>query len=374
MILRESVNFVNLGMKRFFLTISAAIAVFSAAAAADPAAPVADAATQAAPADSLKKKNDRKPRFRFDASNPDVHDPVMAFEDGRYYLFNTGMGIGVLSSADLKTWKREAKVLDPVPEWAKARVPAYKGHTWAPDIIRVGDRWYLYYSCSTFGKNISAIGVATNRTLNPESPDYRWEDLGMVIQSRPGEDDWNAIDPNVVLDREGNPWMTFGSFWDGIQLVRLSKDMKTPCGESVTIARRRKPCDIGGGANAIEAPFIVEKDGWYYLFVSHDYCCKGLESDYKTVVGRSRDIAGPYVGKDGRDMTHGGGTLLIGPDENYSGVGHCSVYKFGDRWLFAAHGYDRKKDGASKLVLRDIEWTADGWPTLTFKAAPHTIP
>ena len=368
----EFVNFVNLGMKRFFLTLCAALAVFSAA--ADQTTPAAGDATPAAPADSLKKKNDPKPRFRFDASNPDVHDRVMAFEDGRYYLFNTGMGIGVLSSADLKTWKREAKVLDPVPEWAKACVPAYKGHTWAPDIIRVGDRWYLYYSCSTFGKNISAIGVATNKTLNPESPDFRWDDLGMVIQSRPGDNDWNAIDPNVVIDRDGNPWMTFGSFWDGIQLVRLSKDMKTPCGESVTIARRRKPCGVGAGANAIEAPFIVEKDGWYYLFVSHDYCCKGLESDYKTVVGRSRDIAGPYIDKAGREMTHGGGTLLAGPDGNYSGVGHCSVYKFGDRWLFAAHGYDKRNAGAAKLVLRNITWSPDGWPELIHINAPLSIP
>ncbi|MCM1489627.1 MAG: family 43 glycosylhydrolase [Muribaculum sp.] len=279
------------------------------------------------------------------------------------------MGIGMLSSADLKTWQREKPVLNPTPEWAKDPVPAYRGHTWAPDIIRAGDKWYIYYSCSTFGKNISAIGVATNKTLNPESPDYKWEDLGMVIKSEPGVDDWNAIDPNVVYDENGKPWLTYGSFWDGIQIVGLKKDMKTPVGKSKTIARRRKPCDFGhngenAGANAIEAPFIVNKDGWYYLFVSHDYCCKGLKSDYKTVVGRSRNIEGPYLDRDGWDMSKGGGTLLIGPSDRYSGVGHCSVYKFGDQWLFAAHGYDKAQNGASKLVLRDIKWDADGWPSL----------
>ncbi len=315
------------------------------------------------------KKKEGHRHFTFDADNPDVHDPVMAYENGRYYLFNTGMGISMLSSDDLKTWHREKNVLDPAPEWAKEPVPAYRGHTWAPDIIKVGDKWYLYYSCSTFGKNISAIGLAINRTLNLERPDYEWKDLGMVIRSQPGINDWNAIDPNVIIDKDGHPWMTFGSFWDGIQLIRLKKDMKTPIGESRTIARKRRRCDIGhkqteAGANAIEAPFITEKDGWYYLFVSHDYCCKGLKSNYKTVVGRSKKIEGPYLDRDGRDMAQGGGTLIEGPHEKYSGVGHCSVYKFGNRWLFVAHGYDRSKNGASKLVIRDINWDIDGWPSL----------
>lgn len=309
------------------------------------------------------------PFGEFDAENPDVHDPVLAFEDGRYYLFNTGMGIGMMSSGDLKIWRREKPVFQTAPEWAKEPVPAYRGHTWAPDIVKVGDKWYLYYSCSTFGKNISAIGVATNKTLNPESPDYEWNDLGMVIKSEPGVNDWNAIDPNVIFDKNGNPWLAFGSFWDGIQLIKLKKDMNTPIGKPKTIARRRKPCEFGhkekeAGVNAIEAPFITERDGWYYLFVSHDYCCKGLKSDYKTLVGRSKNIEGPYLDRDGRDMAKGGGTLLIGPDDRYSGVGHCSVYNFDDRWIFAAHGYDKEKNGASKLVLRQINWDSEGWPSI----------
>ncbi len=247
-------------------------------------------------------------------------------------------------------------------------VPAYKGHTWAPDIIKVGDKWYLYFSCSTFGKNISAIGVATNKTLNPQSPDYKWEDLGMVIKSEPGVNDWNAIDPNVIMDEEGNPWLTFGSFWDGIQLVRLDKDMRTPIGELKTIARRLNPDEVEhlqptANENAIEAPFIINKDGYYYLFASHDYCCKGLNSNYKVVVGRSKNVEGPYLDKEGKDMADTGGTLLIAETVNYSGVGHCSVYNFDGKWRFAAHGYDKSKNGASKLVLRDIIWE-DGWPRL----------
>lgn len=313
-----------------------------------------------------------KPRGRFhhtfDPTDPDVHDPVMARENGRYYMFTTGMGIGMMSSPDMVTWQPEKAPLDPIPSWAKGPVPSYEGHTWAPDIIRVGDLWYLYYSCSTFYKNISAIGVAVNKTLDPQSPDYKWEDLGMVIQSRPGIDDWNAIDPNVIIDEKGRPWMTFGSFWDGIQLVRLKKDMKTPIGKPKTIARRRNPETVAhfqetANNNAIEAPFIVKHDGYYYLFASYDFCCRGLSSNYKTVVGRSKKIDGPYLDRNGKDMARRGGTVLAAESDRYSGVGHCSVYEWDGKWYIAAHAYDKRKNGASKLFLREIKWV-DGWPVI----------
>lgn len=316
------------------------------------------------------KPRGRFPRMDMDALNndPNVHDPVMAYEDGTYYMFTTGMGVGVMSSKDLKSWKFEKAPLSPIPTWPKEYVPAYGGHTWAPDIIKKGKYWYLYYSCSTFGKNISAIGVARTRSLNPESPKHKWEDLGMVVKSEPGKEDWNAIDPNIIIDKKGRPWMTWGSFWDGIQLVQLKKDMKTPVGEPKTIARRRMPEVVAhfnphANTNAIEAPFIAYHDGYYYLFASWDYCCKGLSSNYATVVGRSKTVDGPYLDKEGKDMAETGGTLIVGPNEKYSGVGHCSVYEFNGTWYFIAHGYDKAQNGASKLYLREIKWV-DGWPTI----------
>lgn len=298
----------------------------------------------------------RPRRGFFDPANPDVHDPVMAYENGKYYMFTTGFGVGVLSSPDMVNWQREKGVLASAPEWAHELVPAYNGHTWAPDIQRVGDLWYLYYSCSTFGKNISTIGLAVNKTLDPESPDFKWEDRGKVIQSKPGENNWNAIDPNLILDKKGNPWLTFGSFWDGIQLVRLEKDMQTPIGEPKTIARRRHARE-----NPIEAPFMTYKDGYYYLFVSFDYCCKGLNSNYKVAVGRSKKIDGPFVDDQGKDMADCGGKILVGESEQYAGVGHCAVYEFDGKWYLLAHGYDKQRNGASKLFLREMTWK-DGWP------------
>lgn len=309
--------------------------------------------------------------IKFNPTNPGVHDPVIAREDSVYYLFSTGVGINMLASDDLMTWRKLPSPLDPIPTWPMEYVPAYRGHTWAPDIIKVSDKWFLYYTCSTFSKNISAIGVATNKTLNPDSPDYKWEDHGMVLQSQPHLNDWNAIDPNVVIDdTSGRVWMTFGSFWDGIQLVELSPaDMQTPISTPKTIARRiavdkKTPDNRPGNINAIEAPFIIKRGDFFYLFVSYDFCCKGLSSNYKTAVGRSRDIAGPYLGRDGRPMTEGGHHILVSPDAHYAGVGHCAVYQWDGKWYFIAHAYDRSLKGASKLFIRPLSWTADGWPEI----------
>lgn len=329
--------------------------------------------------EEVKTETRRMPRF--DALDPDAHDPVMAKgEDGRYYCFTTGMNVGVMSSADLKEWRREPSALKETPAWAKDTVPGYMGHTWAPDISFHNGLWHLYYSCSTFGKNGSAIGHAVNKTLDPKSPDFGWVDKGMVIASHRGVDNWNAIDPNLIVGKDGQPYLTYGSFWDGIQLIKLSKDdFQTPLTKPVTIARRleykvsfedmqdesnfTKEGDnvIEAGDNAIEAPFMFYHDGFYYLFVSFDYCCRGENSTYKTVYGRSKSIEGPFVDQKGQRMEFGGGTPLYGPDETYYGVGHNSAYEFDGQNYFFSHAYVKEKGGASKLFIRKLQFNKNGW-------------
>ncbi len=310
-----------------------------------------------------------------------VHDPVMAIgEDGRYYIFSTGMGVQVMSSADMIEWQREPSVLEQAPEWAMDIVRGYRGHTWAPDICFHNGLWYLYYSCSTFGKNESAIGLAINVTLDPASPYFEWVDMGLVIASRRHFDCWNAIDPNLAFDEDGKPFLLFGSFWDGIQMVELdSADMQTPQTEPRTIARRWNHAytieeidnpqyfevegtdTIEAADNAIEAPFVIHRNGYYYLFVSQDYCCRGRRSTYRTVYGRSADIRGPYVDNEGVRMDEGGGTLLFGPDDQYYGIGHCAVYEIDGQWLFISHAYDKDAGGKAELFIRNIDFDADGW-------------
>ena len=307
-------------------------------------------------------------------TSPYVHDPVIAAgEDGRHYMFSTGIGISVMSTDDFSEWKPEPQVFAQTPTWAVDSVPGYNGHTWAPDIRRVNGMWHLYYSCSTFGKNGSAIGHAVTRNLNPTSPDYGWKDLGAVVVSHRNADNWNAIDPNLIIDASGRAWLTFGSFWDGIQLLELDPaDLHTPLSAPVTIARRRPAggtaldeCiieeGVEAGDNAIEAPFLFRHGGWYYLFVSHDYCCRGERSTYRTVYGRADNPAGPYVDREGRRMDAGGGTPLFGPDEENFGVGHCSVYDIDGRTVFFSHAYVKADGGASHLFMRDISFGPDGW-------------
>ncbi len=309
-----------------------------------------------------------------------VHDPVMARgEDGKYYLFCTGKGISVMSSTDMKEWTKEQPVFPSEPKWAKKLIKGFKKYIWAPDITFHNGLWYLYYSCSTGGKNGSAIGLAVNKTLDPTSPDFKWEDRGLVIASRRHVDCWNAIDPNLAFDQEGKPYLVFGSFWDGIQLIELAADLQTPITEPRTIARRRnhhytieevddpETFDIEGnrtneaGDNAIEAPFIIYHDSYYYLFVSHDYCCHGRNSNYRTVYGRSTSIEGPYIDRDGVRMDEGGGTLLYGPCDEYAGIGHNAAYNIDGQWLFISHAYDRSLNGCPVLFTRKMSFTDDGW-------------
>jgi arabinan endo-1,5-alpha-L-arabinosidase len=297
-----------------------------------------------------------------------VHDPVMIKEGNTYYLFCTGFGISVFSSPDLQNWKKEKPVFASAPQWAVDAVPGYRGHTWAPDIAYFNGKYYLYYSVSTFGKNGSCIGVAVNKTLDPSSPDFNWEDLGKVIQSFPGKDQWNAIDPNLIIDEKNVPWLSFGSFWSGLKVVKLDSDLKTLAQPEriLSIAARAKGSgNDSSGGNAIEAPFIFKRGEYYYLFASWDYCCRGEKSNYKVVVGRSKQVTGPYLDKNAVTMTSNGGTLVLeGDAKEWFGAGHNAVYHADGKDYIIYHGYDAQDKGRSKLLINELAWDKEGWPTL----------
>jgi arabinan endo-1,5-alpha-L-arabinosidase len=306
------------------------------------------------------------------SSNIRVHDPVMIKEGDIYYLFCTGNGVSVFSSSDMKNWKKEKSVFSQAPTWAVEAIPGFKGHIWAPDISFHHGLYYLYYSVSAFGKNTSCIGVATNKTLNPESKDFRWTDHGKVIQSVPGRDLWNAIDPNLAWDDQQQPWLVFGSFWSGMKLVKLNNDLlKVAQPESwYTVSKRErdyKVDDENPGDGSVEAPFIFKKNSYYYLFVSFDFCCRGKESTYKIVVGRAEKIQGPYLDREGKRMDHGGGTILLKGNEQWPGVGHNSVYTFDNKDYLIFHGYDMSDEGKPKLKISELKWDAQGWPMAELK-------
>lgn len=305
-----------------------------------------------------------------------VHDPVMTRQDSTYYIFCTGNGIAMWSSKDRLHWKAEKPVFAIAPQWAVDAIPGFKGHIWAPDISFYNGLYYLFYSVSAFGKNTSAIGVATNTTLHTDDPAYHWVDHGKVIQSIPGKTNWNAIDPNLITDKDSTPYLVFGSFWDGLKLVKLNKDrlsVAEDLDKIPTIATRKKttsedlpavdgnPVDAGG--NAIEAPFIFKHGKYFYLFASIDYCCKGPKSTYKMIIGRSQKLMGPYVDKEGIAMNKGGGSILLAGDEYWYGVGHNGISTFDGVDYIIFHGYDAADRGISKLRVERLDWV-DDWPVV----------
>jgi len=299
---------------------------------------------------------------------PVVHDPVVIKEGKTYHLFCTGNGISHFVSSDLQNWDQLQPVFAQKPTWTDSVVPEFKNHIWAPDVVFKNGQYYLYYSVSAFGKNTSAIGVATAKTLDLSNSDYGWTDQGIVVQSHPNRDMWNAIDPNIVFDENDTPWMAFGSFWDGLKMVKLDDSLLKIAEPQkwYTIARRERSFDLPDsdpGDAALEAPFIFKKDGYYYLFLSWDLCCRGADSTYKVVVGRSKSATGPYLDSDGKDLAQGGGTLVIQGNKNWYGVGHNSAYSFNGKDYFFSHAYDANDDGRPKLVTKEIEWM-NGWPTV----------
>jgi arabinan endo-1,5-alpha-L-arabinosidase len=282
--------------------------------------------------------------------------------DGKpiYYVVSTGRGLHISRSSDLNSWKRVGRVFEQaVPAWAKKEVPKSSG-IWAPDLSFQRGQFYLYYSVSSFGSQRSVIGLAVNKTLDPDSQEYRWMDQGKVIESFPGQCDFNAIDPALFVDQDGKWYLFFGSFWSGIKMVAL--DPKTgkpdPDAKIVPVASRpRHP------THAIEAPYVISRRGYYYLFASWDRCCDGADSDYKVVVGRSRQVAGPYVDADGRLMLEGGGTLVLVGDERWRGPGHNSVLTTDQGQWIAHHTYDVQNLRAQRILqIRPMSWTPDGWP------------
>lgn len=298
-----------------------------------------------------------------------VHDPVMIKQKDTYYLYCTGNGISVFSSQDLKNWKSESQIFKEKPIWVDTVVPDFKNHIWAPDISFHNNTYYLYYSVSAFAKNTSAIGVTTNTTLDPKDPAYKWVDQGIVIQSIPNRDLWNAIDPNLTFDENNTPWLAFGSFWEGLKLVKLNPDLKSIAQpqEWHTIAKRKRTfelADTDPGDAALEAPFIFKKNGYYYLFISWDLCCRGKESTYKMMFGRSKTITGPYLDKEGKPLNEGGGTLLAKGNEDFFGVGHNSTYTFDGKDYLIYHAYDAKQNGRPILQVKQLQWDKDLWPTM----------
>lgn len=299
-----------------------------------------------------------------------VHDPALIKAGDTYHLFATGgrRNRGVVSrftSPDMRQWSRAGTVFPELPPWVADEVPKAR-NAWAPDISFFDDKYHLYCSLSSFGVNHSAIALATNKSLDPSSRDYQWVDEGMVVRSRPGEHDFNAIDPNVVVASDGRVWLSWGSFWGGIMMRELDRHTGKLSTENTTLYKLAGRPRTGEHVTppvegAIEAPFIVRHGEYWYLFVSWDFCCRGAKSDYKVVVGRAKEVTGPYFDRAGKPMTKGGGTLILeAATDLWRGAGHPAVFRDEGTDYLIVHAYSAK-NGRSQLQISTIDWQ-DDWP------------
>ena len=278
-----------------------------------------------------------------------LHDPeVTRTPSGGYLVASTGPGVPLKTSDDRTHWTDAGSAFPDGTPWADPYTGG-SAHLWAPEIHHANGQYYLWYSASSFGENTSAIFLATS----PSGAAGTWTHRGKVVESGAG-DDFNAIDPDVFVDADGSWWMSFGSFWSGIKMIRLDPATGERSGSAFhSIAGR------GGGA--IEAPSIHHRDGYYYLYVSFDSCCQGADSTYRVMVGRSTSVTGPYVDQAGVPMTAGGGTEVLASHGSVHGPGHQTVFSDADADVLMYHYY--AASGASFLGINLLRYD-DGWPSV----------
>jgi arabinan endo-1,5-alpha-L-arabinosidase len=287
---------------------------------------------------------------------PGMHDPsTIVVHDGKFYVYATGGGLPVAMSDDGWTWRRAGTLMQALPGGRPGPEVIARGgnNTWAPDVIRSGGKYFVYYSAPGTQPK-AAIGLLIGRTLDPDSPDYTWEDAGPVVWSD-GVEDSNAIDPGVFRDPgTGSLWLTYGSYFGYIRLVELNP----------ATGKRRYPdrTPINIAINS-EASIMIFRDGWYYLLVTHGSCCAGANSSYNIRMGRAKKVTGPFLDNMGIDMLQGGGKLFLGSSGRYIGPGHFGLLDLGDGvQKFSCHyEADLDRGGISVLDIRPLVWR-DGWP------------
>ncbi|WP_161880591.1 arabinan endo-1,5-alpha-L-arabinosidase [Deinococcus alpinitundrae] len=293
-----------------------------------------------------------------------LHDPTVLRIGNQYVAMGTGyenIDGGTLRLKTSKgglTWADAGHLGDKQPAWVAKLLGAEPPNLWAPTLSQHGGTTYLYFAASTFGKNTSGIGLMTNAKLDPAHPAAGWKNQGLVFASKRGEN-FNAIDPSRLDTADGRAWLAFGSFWDGIKMRELdpkSGQLKAKDPTLYSLASR------GGGA--IEAASLLQHGPYFYLFVSFDRCCAGLDSTYRMMVGRSKSVTGPYLDREGVSMMQGGGSELQATQGRFVGPGGQEAFRDGAGDSLVYHYYDADQGGTPQLQTSPIRWDAAAWPVL----------
>ncbi len=307
--------------------------------------------------------------YALTGSTQPLHDPSIIRQGSTYYVFTSdwfglppGNYLPIRCSQDEVNWTSCGSVFQQIPAWVQSKVPGAIA-LWAPDISYFNGLYHLYYAGSTAGSQRSVIGLATNTTLDASDPAYKWVDAGEALESLPG-DNFNAIDPNIAIDPAGSIWMTYGSYWSGIKQVQIDPQTGAPIVNASRFALASRP-EVPN--NPIEGASIVRHGGFYYLFVSVDYCCNtdAATDDYKEMVGRSTSPQGPFVDSSGTSMIEGGGTVILQGEGIWNAPGGGTAYvdaQTGES-ILVFHALKMTENGATYLWLKHISWQND-WPVL----------
>ena len=289
-------------------------------------------------------------------SNPVIDyslpDPsIRQGEDGYFYLYATEdiRNLPIHRSKDLVNWEFVGTA------FTDATRPDFEpeGGIWAPDINKIGDKYVLYYSMSVWGGEWTC-GIGCAVADRPEGP---FKDCGMMFRSN-GIKVQNSIDP-FYIEEDGRKYLFWGSF-RGIYAIELSKD-------GLTVKSGATPVQIAG--TAYEGTYIHKRGDYYYMFASIGSCCEGLKSTYTTVVGRSKQLMGPYVDKKDNRMLDNHHEVLIHKNESFVGTGHNSEIvtdEAGNDWVLY-HAVSVKNPEGRVLMLDRVSWK-DGWPVVTGNA------
>jgi arabinan endo-1,5-alpha-L-arabinosidase len=283
-----------------------------------------------------------------------IHDPSTVVGTTRHRFEVYGTDNQALIATSPTSFRAGGPAFRVRPRWWFAFSPI--GNLWGPDVSFHARRYWLYYAVSSVGSNNSAIGLATSSTGEPGS----WRDRGIVLRSGP-PNGFNAIGPNLLVDRGGRWWLTFGSYWGGIFVTRLNPRTGkpfTPAPGLTQVATRNLP------SNAIEGPFLIQRGAYFYLFASFDYCCRGTRSTYNIRVGRSRSPTGPFVDRPGTRLLNGGGSIVLASHSFVHGPGGESIGydPRARRYTLVYHYYDARRGGIPTLGINNLSWTRDGWP------------
>ena len=282
--------------------------------------------------------------------------PQIIKQDDTYYMVIQYPHILIKSSKDLLHWERVGTVFKHSdPSWLSKEVPGYA--IWAPSAYKIGDKYFLYYSVSTLGKQNSAIGLAVNTTMNPDDPDYNWVDAGMVIRSFTGSE-YNCIDSNLSYDEDGHLWLTYGSYWGGIFQREINPETGHLLYPDDENAPRHHVAQRSGGSTAIEAASVVKRGEYYYLFTAFN----PMDLTYHNRVGRSKSAHGPFVDRNGKEMLHGGGTVVTKGLIDLEMPGHATVFLDDDGQYYFVGEFFRQDIKDTILMISTIVWDEDGWP------------